>query len=90
MKLGLVKQFVKAIDIEGKCFKYICGTLSNVTTEKLKATIFDGLQVRKLFTDENFTDHTTYDGSCAWQAFADVAHSCLGNNKNCNCSKPAS
>ena len=83
MKQGLVKQFVKAMGIEGECFKYLCRALPNVATEKWKAGILDGPQVHKLLTDENFTNHVTYDVSCAWQAFADVAHSFLGNNKSC-------
>ena len=84
IKLGLVKQFVKAIDKEGECFKYICRALPNVTTEKLKAGILDGPQVRKLLIDEKFTDHMTYNESCAWQAFADVVHNFLGNHKSRN------
>ena len=55
-----------------------------MTTEKLKADILDGPQVRKQLIDENFTDHMTYDESFTWRAFAYVAHNFLGKHKSRN------
>ncbi len=54
IKLGLIKQFVKALDENGECFKYICSVFPDLTIEKLKAGIFDGPQIRKLLMDTNF------------------------------------
>ena len=51
IKLGLMKQFVKALSSDSECFKYLCGTFRGVTLEKLKAGIFDGPQIRMLMKD---------------------------------------
>ena len=48
IKLGIMKQFVKALEKDGDCFKYICMKFPGQTIEKLKACIFDGPQIRKL------------------------------------------
>ena len=42
IKLGLMKQFIKALDKDGNCYKYICETFPRVSGEKLKAGVFDG------------------------------------------------
>ena len=39
IKLGLVKQFVKALDKNGDCFNYIAKTFPGLSTEKLKSGI---------------------------------------------------
>ena len=44
MKLGLMKQFVKALDKDGNCFNYIAKIFPGFSIEKLKAGIFDGPQ----------------------------------------------
>ena len=43
-----MKQFVKALDKQGSCFEYIGHVFPGISTEKLKAGIFDGPQIRKL------------------------------------------
>jgi len=53
IKLGLMKQFVKALNKKGECFKYICKVLSRLSSEKLKAGIFDGPQIRQLIKNQN-------------------------------------
>ena len=44
MKLGLMKQFVKALDKQGDFFYYIRRTFPGLSDEKVKAGIFDGSQ----------------------------------------------
>ena len=51
IKLGLIKQFTKALDKDGDCFTYLCQAFPGLTMEKLKAGIFDGLQIRQLIRD---------------------------------------
>lgn len=46
VKLGLKKQFVKALDTNESCFAYIGRKMPQISTEKLKAGIFDGPQIR--------------------------------------------
>ena len=41
IKLGVMKQFVKALNKEGTCLKYICGKFPGLIIEKLKAGIFN-------------------------------------------------
>ncbi|XP_076804943.1 uncharacterized protein LOC143448896 [Clavelina lepadiformis] len=53
VRLGLMKQFVKALYKDGDCFKYFCRCFPKLTTENLKAGIFDGPQIRKLINDSN-------------------------------------
>ena len=53
IKLGIIKQFVKALEKDGDCFKYIGMKFQGLTIEKLKAGIFDGPQIRKLMNDAN-------------------------------------
>ena len=44
IKLGLMKQFVKALDHSGNCFGYICTKFPSLSYEKKKAGTFDDLR----------------------------------------------
>ena len=44
IKLGIVKQFVKALTKNADCFRYICCEFSELTIEKLNAGVFNGPQ----------------------------------------------
>ena len=50
-KLGFMKQFVRALDKNEGCFKYLHRFFPGLSLEKLKAGIFDGPQLRKLISD---------------------------------------
>lgn len=54
IKLGLMKQFVKALDKDGQCFMYIGQKFPTISDAKLKQGVFDGPQIRTLFKDTNF------------------------------------
>jgi hypothetical protein len=54
IKLGLIKQFVKALNKGGLCIEYIAHKLPGLTMEKLKAGIFDGPQIRQLINGPHF------------------------------------
>lgn len=82
IKLGLIKQFVKALDKNGKCFKYICSVFPDLTIEKLKAGIFDGPQIRKLMKDTKLVKTMRKTEAIAWQAFVEVVANFLGNHKS--------
>ena len=47
IKLGIIKQFVKALKKDGDNFIYICIKFPCLTIQKLKVGIFDGLMFRK-------------------------------------------
>ena len=46
IKLGLMKQFVKALNKEGTCFKYIQEQFPYMSAEKVKKNVFVGHQRR--------------------------------------------
>jgi len=54
IKLGIMKQFVKALNNDSDSFKYICTKFPGSTIEKSKAGIFDGPQIRTSINDCNF------------------------------------
>ena len=54
IKLGLMKNFVKAIDHTGSAFKYLAEKFPRLSESKIKEGVFVGPQVRKLFRDDMF------------------------------------
>ena len=89
IKLGLMKQFVKALDKHGDCFNYIVKKFPGLSMEKIKAGIFDGPQIRKLIQDQAFTSHMTAVESAAvesaaWCSYVSVVREFLGNTKASN------
>jgi len=51
IKLGLMKQFMKAHDHDSPCFAYLGQKMPAVSSEKLKARTLDGTQIRQLIND---------------------------------------
>jgi hypothetical protein len=85
IKLGLMKQFVKALDKEGHCFTFLVKQFPALSTAKLKEGIFDGPQIRKLLRDESFVTIMTEKERAAWLSFKSVVENFLGNHKSENC-----
>ena len=54
IKLGIMKQFIRAVSQDSPCFVYLQQKMSAIITEKLKAGIFDGPQIRQLINDSHF------------------------------------
>ena len=75
IKLGLLKQFTKALDKDGDCFTYLCQAFPGLTMEKLKAGIFDSHQRSRV---ENSVNEVELKG---WKAFVLVEKNFLYNNK---------
>ena len=84
IKLGLMKQFVKALDKHGGCFNYIVQKFPGLSMENFKAGIFDGPQIRKLIQDQAFTSYMTAVESAAWCSYVSVVRELLGNIKASN------
>ena len=80
-KLCIMKQFVKALEKDSDCFKYICMKFPGLTIEKLKAGIFDGPQIRKLSNGSNFCNFMNPAKLNAWMAFRNVVKFFLGKTK---------
>lgn len=84
IKLGLIKNFVKALDKEGSAFKYLKDKFPRISEAKIKEGIFVGPQIRQLFRDANFRQNLSDNESRAWNAFENVCSNFLGNNKSQN------
>ena len=48
IKLGFMKQFVKALNTNGKCFQYLIYSFPKLSYDKIKAGVFDKPQIRLL------------------------------------------
>ena len=79
-----MKQFVKALDKQGLCFKYISEKFPHLSAEKVKGSVFIGPQIRMLINDELFITKMNDTEKNAWQSFKDVASNFLGNKKSPN------
>ena len=74
-----MKQFVKALDKDGKCFTYIGRKFPSISDAKLMQGVFDGAQIRTLFKDPNFITRMTNVEKSAWKSFKAVATNFLEN-----------
>ncbi|XP_018399906.1 PREDICTED: uncharacterized protein LOC108777492 [Cyphomyrmex costatus] len=54
IKLGLMKQYVKALDKNDKCFLYLKSKFPNLSDAKIKEGIFTGPDIRTLMKDDEF------------------------------------
>ena len=83
IKLGLMKNFVKAINKESRAFAFIKQTFPQVCNATLNAGIFDGprIRIRSLMKDEHFNGVMSEIERNAWQAFKSVENNFLGNKK---------
>lgn len=84
IKLGLMKQFVKALDKENKSFKYLASKFPKLSSAKIKEGIFDGPQIRLLMRDSNFLKSMNLTEKEAWLSFQNVVKNFLGNKKSEN------
>jgi hypothetical protein len=82
IKLGLMKQFVTALDKEGLCFQYLCSLFPRISNQKITAGVFDGPQIRKLMKDLHFVDYMLSTEKAAWLSFKEVVENFLGNSKS--------
>ncbi|XP_068201934.1 uncharacterized protein [Palaemon carinicauda] len=84
IKLGLIKQFVKALDFGGEAFQEIRLMFPKLSEAKIKGGIFVGPQVNTMLKSEKLERAMTKIEKEAWCAFRDVVHGFLGNNKDPN------
>ena len=55
IKLGLMKNYIKALDKDGPTFNFLPMKFPPISKAKLRAGVFDGPQIRELTKDEGFT-----------------------------------
>ena len=78
LKLGFMKQFVKALKTDSDCFQYIVTSLPGFLIEKKKQ---EGPQIRYLIKDKEFIKTMNIKEKTAWLSFAVVVKNFLGNKK---------
>ena len=84
IKLGLMKNFVKALDKNSDAFRYLCNKFPELSYAKVKEGVFIGPQIRKIIADSHFEDLLSRTEKKAWLAFKSVVANFLGNNKSPN------
>ena len=62
IKLKLMKQFVKVLNKENDCYKYLRESFPGLSQEKLKIDIFDGPQVGKMNNGKQYSESITFFG----------------------------
>jgi hypothetical protein len=85
IKLGLFKNFVKAMDKNSAGFHYLKEKFAHVSDAKIKKGIFVGHQIRALTRDEKFEDMLSEVEKSAWKSLKNVVQNFLGNFKASNC-----
>ncbi|KRY36154.1 hypothetical protein T01_6428 [Trichinella spiralis] len=82
IKLGIMKQFVIALDKNGTCFQYLCTQFPLLSDAKLEEGISVGPDVQKLIKDKMFSSTMTQVEKEAWVAFTNVVSEFLGKKKD--------
>ncbi|XP_058862618.1 uncharacterized protein LOC131704953 [Acipenser ruthenus] len=81
IKLGLMKQFVRALDKESAAFKYLQDFFPKLSEAKVKAGVFVGPQIKKILECNEFPKKLTSKEKAAWNSFVAVVRGFLGNHK---------
>lgn len=81
IKLGLMKNFVKAINKDGAGFKYLKEKFSRLSDAKINEGVFIGPQIRTLMLDEHFDEILVDAELNAWRCLKEVCQNYLGNYK---------
>nr|CAH7733771.1 unnamed protein product [Callosobruchus chinensis] len=82
IKLGLIKQFLKAMDKTGDAFQFLKTEFPRLSVAKIKKGAFVRPQIRQLFQDLTFIEHLNQTEKRAWLAFQNVCMNFLGNHKS--------
>jgi len=81
LKLGLMKNFVKAMNQEEAAFTYLWKKFPRLSEAKPKESICIGPQIRDLIKDEYFDRLLQGDEKAAWDNFKFVVIGFLGNRR---------
>ena len=82
IKLGLMKNFVKALDKDGQSIRLLQTKFPYVSDSKLRAGVFDGPQIRELMKDSSFDEILTGNEKTAWVSFKNVCINFLGKRRS--------
>ena len=79
-----MQQYIKILDKEHECFKYLAGKFPKLSQAKIKVGIFNGPDIRKLMKDDAFIEKMNSQEKNAWLIFQEVVKKFLGSNKDKN------
>ena len=83
-----MKQFVRALDTDGKFFYHIVLVFLALSFEKIKTCVHDGPQIRALICDQDLVRKINDKKKGAWFSFMAVMENFLDNKKANNYEKP--
>ena len=81
IKLGLIKNFVKAMDQNSAGFLYFTNTFPRISEAKVREGVFAGPQIRELIQDVKFKDQLSEVERAAWKTFKILTTKFVGNYK---------
>ena len=84
IKLGLMKNFTKALKNNESAFSYLRQKFPNLSEAKIKEGVFVGLQIRKVVKDPNFDKTLDAIELNAWRTLKSVISNFLGNTRVSN------
>jgi len=87
IKLGLMKNFVKAMDRTESAFKYLAEKFPQLSEAKIKEGVFVGSEIHKLLREDMFNNLLQGDEKKAWDTFHLVSTNFLGNIREENYNK---
>jgi hypothetical protein len=79
-----MKQFIKALDREGDCFKNLGEKFSGLSEAKLKEEVFVRPDIRRLMKDKAYQSKMQDNEKEAWNTFRDVVLKFLCKQKDPN------
>ncbi|KAL7837429.1 hypothetical protein SRHO_G00271400 [Serrasalmus rhombeus] len=84
IKLGLINQFVRALDKESRAFNYLQDLFPKLSEAKIKAGVLVGPQIKKIIECSEFPKKLNRKERAAWNSFVAVVRGFLGNHKDEN------
>ena len=81
IKLGLAKQFVKALKPTSHAFRHIRQMFPSIPEAKVNGGIFVGPQIRRMLASKELEGQMTDLERNAWQAFRMIVEGFLGNHR---------
>ena len=84
IKLGLFKNFVKAMDSTGNGILYLKQKFLRKSEAKVKAKVFIGPEIRKLTGDKKINANLNLKEKAGWDQFCLIVKNFVGNYKSPN------
>jgi hypothetical protein len=81
LKVGLMKNFVKAMNQEEAAFTYLREKFPRLSEAKLRESTFTGPQIRDLIKDEYFYKLLQGEEKATWDSFKFMVKGFLGNRR---------